>query len=135
MLRDVDLSRTSGLSSLQPDLTLSATQLLAPSQSPKSVSRSGSLALAVSEQPETSNDPSRRSPSLSNAIVRSKLGSILPEQITTNFLTKTDTKAEELDPVDIEKGAFLIFTLIVSKLQAAQYSVPSMIPVAHLYYT
>ena len=53
------------------------------------------------------SSPSRKensSSTISNAIVKSKLGSILPEQITTNFLTNTNTKVMELDPADIEKG-------------------------------
>ena len=111
------MTRTSGLSSLQPDLTLSATQLLKPSSSN---SDSGSLVLDVADL--EANDPGNlgaspkkeANPSMSNAIVKSKLGSILPEQITTNFLTKTDTKAEDLDPVDIEKGAFLTCQFICS---------------------
>ena len=101
------MSRTSGLSSLQPDLTLSATQLLKPSSSN---SDSGSLVLDVAdlEANESGNlgaSPKREAnPSMSNAIVKSKLGSILPEQITTNFLTNTASKSVELDAVDIERG-------------------------------
>ena len=56
------------------------------------------------------SSPSRKensSSTISNAIVKSKLGSILPEQITTNFLTNTNTKVMELDPADIEKGKTL----------------------------
>ena len=110
----LSLSRTSGLSSLQPDLTLSATQLLLLKPS-SSNSESSSLVLDVADL--EANDPGiqgvspkrETNPSISNAIVKSKLGSILPEQITTNFLTKTDTKAEDLNTVDIETGAFLTF--------------------------
>ena len=42
------------------------------------------------------------SSALQQAIGKSKLGSILPEQITTNFIM--GSWAQEIDPVDIEKG-------------------------------
>ena len=53
-------------------------------------------------QRSPSRDPATST--ISNAIVKSKLGSILPEQITTNFLTNTNTKVVELDPADLERG-------------------------------
>ena len=87
---------SSGLSSLQPDLTLSAT-LLKASNTHSEVS---SINEAV--DPDTSQlSPRRRETSSSISIqnARSKLGSILPEQITSNFLTSN--KVKDLNPVDI----------------------------------
>ena len=87
--------RTSGLSNLQPDLTLSATML-----KPNQHSKTGSIVMDMDEMDDDNMSRVMASPckkenmstSMSNAIVKSKLGSILPEQITTNFLTNTNTK-------------------------------------------
>lgn len=87
--------RTSGLSNLQPDLTLSATML-----KPNQHSKTGSIVMDMDEVDDDNMSRVMASPckkenmstSMSNAIVKSKLGSILPEQITTNFLTNTNTK-------------------------------------------
>ena len=117
--RDVNLCRTSGLSSLQPDLTLSATLLKPlphseassvvveaadPDQAADSTGKTTSLM-----SPRRGGGGGEHAPASSSAIVKSKLGSILPEQITTNFLTNTASKSVELDAVDIERGRLNYF--------------------------
>ena len=69
----------------------------------RAASHSEVSSLSETLEPETSQvSPRRRetssSISIQNATVRSKLGSILPEQITSGFLTSNKVKA------DIEKG-------------------------------
>jgi len=100
---------TSGLSNLQPDLTLSAALLPPPSHSTTSSvqvehdsgqEESGRISSSPSRSEKVGPLPA--SSALQHAIGKSKLGSILPEQITTNFIT--GTKVQELDPIDLEKG-------------------------------
>ena len=107
-----NMCRTSGLSSLQPDLTLSATLLkpLPHSEASSVVVEAADPDQAADSAGKTTSLMSPRrgggehAPASSSAIVKSKLGSILPEQITTNFLTNTASKSVELDAVDIERG-------------------------------
>ena len=101
------------MSSLQPDLTLSATLLkpLPHSEASSVVVEAADPDQAADSAGKTTSLMSPRrggggehAPASSSAIVKSKLGSILPEQITTNFLTNTASKSVELDAVDIERG-------------------------------
>ena len=58
----------------------------------------------VSSTRRDKNHSLQTSRALQHAIGKSKLGSILPEQITTNF--NMGTKVQILDPVNIEKERF-----------------------------
>ena len=93
--------RSSGLSNVQPDLTLSASLLLNAASFSEVSSVSENLELDVSTSPRRKETSS--SISINNATVMSTLGSILPEQITSNFLTSN--KVRDLNPADIEKGS------------------------------